>query len=179
MCGLIFKTREEQNSHNQKDHASELICDIIKETKPEETCIEQSESEDSASEDDSEEDDDINVEYQYNEDSETFKGNKPLFVQSVIALKKLVREKGEAKIINKHKMIVKDIRDIKYDGIEAEIEISKGAEKGVATLRIWGPSRAATKKKKCTVMSGKYSSYDEKFAKLLSRKKIKPLLDSY
>ena len=56
-----------------------------------------------------------------------------MFVQSVIALKKLINDKGESKIINKHKMVVRDVRDVKYDGIEAEIEVSKGEEKAEAT----------------------------------------------
>ena len=76
-------------------------------------------------------------------------------------------------------MVVKDVRIVKYEGIEAEVEVSKGADKGVATLKIWGPSRAAKGKKKCTIMSVKYSSCDGKFANILSRKIIKPLLDSY
>ena len=179
-CGLLFQTREEQNSHNQKDHASELICEVLEKNKEEENLIDNKESEDSSSEEDfEEEEDNINIEYQYNEEGETFKGNKPLFVQSVIALKRLINEKSEPKIINKHTMVVKDVRVVKYEGIEAEVEVSKGAEKGVATLKIWGPSRAAKGKKKCTVMSVKYSSCDEKFATILSRKIIKPLLDSY
>ena len=124
-CGLWFQTREEQNSHNQKDHASELICEVIEENKVEENLIDNTESENSSSEEDSEEEEEnINIEYQYNEESETFKGNKPLFVQSVITLKRLIKEKSEAKIINKHQMVVKYVRVIKYEGLEAEVEVS-------------------------------------------------------
>ena len=50
-------------------------------------------------------------------------------------------DKGETNIINNHKMTVRDVRDIKFGGIEAEVEVSKKEEKGVATLKIWGPSK--------------------------------------
>ena len=178
-CGLIFNTSDEQNNHNQKDHASGLIPEIIRDTKSEEKVIDLTDSEYSSSDNYSDDEEEINIDYEYFEDSETFKGHKPLFKQSVIALKKLISDKGEHKIINKHKMVVRDVRGGKYDGIEAEIEVSKGEEKGVATIKIWGPSKAAKAKKKCTVMIVKFSSCEEKFAKMLSRKIIKPLLDSY
>ena len=43
-CGLLFQTREEQNSHNQKDHASELICEVNVESKVKENLIDDTES---------------------------------------------------------------------------------------------------------------------------------------
>ena len=150
-CGFIFATSDEQNNHNQKEHASGLVPEIFGETKSEEKIVDLTDSEDSSSDDYSEDKEDINIDYEYFEESETFNGKKPLFVQSVIALKKLISDKGESKIINKHKMVVRDVRDVKYDGREAEIEVSKGEEKAVATLKIWCLSKAPKAKKKCTV----------------------------
>ena len=33
-------------------------------------------------------------------------------------------------------MTVRDLREVKYGGLEAEVEVSKDEEKGVATLKI-------------------------------------------
>ena len=152
---------------------------MVEETKHAEKPFYETDSENSSSDNDSEEEDNINIDYEYTQDSETYKGKKPLFVQSVIALIKLINEKGENKIINKHKMTVRDVHEVKYRGIEAEVEVSKDEEKGVATLKVWGPSKAPKGKKKYTIMCVKLSSCDEKFSKMLSRKIVKPLLDSY
>ena len=73
---------------------------------------------------------------------------KPLFVQSVLALKQLAKMKDEIKIINKHTIVVRDFRKVKFGGLEAEVEISKGENKGVATLKVWGPSKSAKARKK-------------------------------
>ena len=108
------------------------------------------------------------------------KGKKPLFVQSVKAIKQLLTEKGDinAKIINEHKIVVKDSREVSY-GMEADIEISKGRIKGLAIAKIWGPSKSATKKNRCTIIISRYPNFDPNFATKLSRKVIRPLLESY
>ena len=69
-CGLLFKTSDDQKSHNQKEHASGLIPEIVNETKYEEKLIDLTESENSSSDDDnSEVEDNINIEYEYTNDS--------------------------------------------------------------------------------------------------------------
>ena len=136
----------------------------------------------SEDEDDSdEEDQDINIEYEYTEQSGTFKGNKPTFVHAVTAIKDLFTEKkGGDKAINKHKISVKDMRDIEY-GKEIDIEIFDGQLKGLARMNIWGPSQTGKgkKKNKCTIMTKRYPGYGKEFPKMVSVKIIKPLLDCF
>ena len=128
--------------------------------------------------------DEINIDFEYSVErvssKETFKGKKPLFVQSVKALKHLLSEKGDvnAIIINNHKIVVKDTREISY-GIDSDVEVSVGKMKGLATVKIWGPSSSATKKNQCTIIISKYSKSHPKFATKMSRKIIKPLLESF
>ena len=137
---------------------------------------------DSESEEPSEVDeDDINIDFDYSVEKvsckETYKGKKPLFVQYVKELKQLLSERGDvnAKTINKHIMVVKDAREVSY-GMEFDIEISGARMKGLAKVQIWGPS---TKKNSCTIIISKYHKSDPTFATKLSRKIIKPLLESY
>ena len=97
------------------------------------------------------------------------------------AIKQLIHEKGESngKIINNHKVVVKDVREVSYE-VEADIEISKGRTKGLAGIKIWGPSKSAKgNKNKCTIIVTKYPHYDGKYVTLLSKKGVKPLLDLY
>ena len=109
------------------------------------------------------------------------RGKKPLYVQCVKSIKTLFNEKGDAnaKIINQHKMVVKDAREVSY-GMEADVEISMGRLKGLARVKIWGPSKSDKSKNKCTIIISKYSNNaDSKYAETLSRKIIKPLFESY
>ena len=104
-----------------------------------------------------------------------------MFVQSVKAIKQLIHEEGESngKIINNRKVVVKDVREVSY-GVEADIEISKGRTKGLARIKIWGPSKSAKgNKNKCTIIVTKYPHSDGKYVTLLSKKVVKPLLDLY
>ena len=91
-------------------------------------------------------------------------------------------EKGDnnGKIINQHKMVVKDAREVSY-GMEADIEITTGKMKGLARAKIYGPSKSSTKKNRCTILIEKYPNPNSevKFATALSRKIVKPLLDTY
>ena len=91
-------------------------------------------------------------------------------------------EKGDKKrkIINQHKMVVKDAREVSY-GMEADIEITTGKMKGLARAKIYGPSKSSTKKNRCTILIEKYPNPNSevKFATILSRKIVKPLLDTY
>ena len=76
-------------------------------------------------------------------------------------------------------MVVKDSREVSY-GMEADIKISVGNMKGLAKIKIWGPSKSVTKKNQCTIIISKYSTNsDPKFSTMLSRKIVRPLLESY
>ena len=81
-------------------------------------------------------------------------------------------------MINKHKIVVKDVRDVSY-GMEADIEISKGRVKGLARVKVWGPSKSSNAKNNCTIIVSKYPHADSTYVTVLSRKVIKPLLDAY
>ena len=135
-CGLCFVGRGELRNHNESEHAGLegdqkpnrsveiMIDDMIEKV----IDLSETESLDSDNEDDSDEEDEdeINIDYQYSVEKvkgdEVFKGKKPLFVQTVKAFKQLLSEKGDknGKMINKHRIVVKDVRDVSY-GIKADI----------------------------------------------------------
>ena len=102
-------------------------------------------------------------------------------MQCVKSLRKVFTQKGDinGKVINKHNMVVKEVIDVSY-GIEADIEVSVGKIKGLTKVKIWGPSKSVTKKNQCTIIISKYNkNCDPKFTTMMSRKIIKPLLESY
>ena len=78
-------------------------------------------------------------------------------------------------MINSYEISIKDYRNQKY-GVEVDIEIKSSKQRGFAILKIWGPSEPG---KKCTLMVSKNKFSEEKFTTLLSRKVIKPLIDSH
>ena len=84
----------------------------------------------------------------------------------------------KGKYINKHKMVVKDSREVSY-GMESDVEISFGKMKGLAKIKIWGPSKSATKKNQCTIIISRYPNADPMFSTELSRKIVRPLIESY
>ena len=171
-CGILFVTSQDlkthiKNVHNKniegEDQTNSKVQSLIEDMLEEVIDISQTESSASENEVDSGSDEeDINIDYQYSVEKvscdETFKGKKPLFVQSVKAIKKLVHEKGDTngKIKNKHKFVVKDVRDVSY-GVEADIEISKGRIKGLARIKIWGPSKSSKGKQQMHNYSYKVS----------------------
>ena len=75
-------------------------------------------------------------------------------------------------------MVVKDVRSVDY-GVEADIEISKGRLRGVAKLKIWGPSKSPNGKNKCTIQATRFPKSHKKYATILSKKILKPLIDSH
>ena len=175
-CGLIFVTEEKMKGHNDEHHVGQ-------DTKEEKEIFLINDIENISSDDDdiTEEEGDINIEYEYSEEGNTFKGNKPAFVQAVIEVKELViKQKGSSKIINNHKLSVKDVKIIDY-GLEAVVEIFNGKLKGLARITIWGPSKSGKGKlkNKCTVMVQRYPGYEKSFSKMVSINIIKPLLDSH
>ena len=139
---------------------------------------------DNEKDDEEDEEEDIHIDYVHNVEKvlceESFKGKKPMFVQTVKAVKQLLYQKGDknSKIINTHKIVIKDVRDVSY-GMEADIEISKGRLKGLAMVKVWGPSKSSTKKNWCTIIVTKYPHSESKYVMLLAKKVMKPLLDAY
>ena len=75
--------------------------------------------------------------------------------------------------------MVKDVREVSY-GVEVDIKISKERTKGLAMIKIWGPSKSAKgNKNKCTIIFTRYPHSEEKYVTFLSKKVVKPLLDLY
>ena len=66
-------------------------------------------------------------------------------------------------------MVVKDVRSVDY-GVEADIEISKGRLRGVAKLKIWGPSKSPNGKNKCTIQATRFPKSDKNMQKFFQRK---------
>ena len=124
---------------------------------------------------------DTNVEKLYNEhiwpvDDPTvisFKGKKRGFIKVVESLKRLMK-KGNEKIIDKISFKVLDSRKIPH-GIEYEVEVNKDTEKGLAVLKIYGPST----KKECSVVVNKAKKCEAKYVSLLALDVIKQLLDRF
>ena len=115
-------------------------------------------------------------EYNYSGKNERYVGNKPSFIEAVDQLKKTFRKKdNNVMMINDHEITIKDNRILK-NGVEIDVEVKTKKERGFAVIKIWGPSEA---KKRCTIMVSKIKFSEEKFATILSRKVIKPLIDSH
>ena len=107
---------------------------------------------------------------------ERYVGNKPSFIEAVKELKNTFGIKpSNSMMINDHEILIKGYRILKY-GEEIDVEVKTNTNQGFAIIKIWGPSES---KKKCTLMVSKTKISDEKFATLLSRKVIKPLLDCH
>ena len=102
-----------------------------------------------------------------------FKGKKSVFVNSVIALKDVLK-RGEGSNINNVSFKVLDVRELQH-GIEYDIQCSKNNEKGVSVLKIYGPNP----KKGCTIMICKSREHKNKFVSMLSNDVIKYLLDTF
>ena len=85
--------------------------------------------------------------------------------------------KGNQKSIKNVTFKVLDVRKKgkKSDEVEIDVEVKKDNERGVAALKIFGPS----KKKGCTIMMTKLKKYDAKFAEILAFDVIKDLLDNF
>ena len=190
-CEMNFMDNELMKSHIAKLHSEKMPLTNLKggggvEKEPtvipvlvETGIYEDEDHEDNLSEDESEPEIDITNEYEYSEKDEKFTGNKAVYVQAAKAVKKLFIKKGvHPKLINGYKIDIKDPRETKH-GIEADIEIRKSRMKGLALVRIWGPSTSKKGKGKITIMVSKYKHSDEKYAKELSKEVIKPLLDAH
>ena len=125
-----------------------------------------------------ESDQEINPVYEYNYSgkNERYVSNKPCFIEAVEELKKTFGKKdNNIMMISDHEITIKDYRDLKY-GVEIDVEVKMKKQRGYAILKIWGPSEA---KKKCTLIVSKTNISEEKFATILSRKVIKPIIDNH
>ena len=123
-----------------------------------------------------ESDQEINPVYEYNYSgkNERYVGNKPPFIEAVAELKKAFRKKdNNVMMINDNEITIKDYRIQKF-GVEIDVEVKTKKQRGFSLIKIWGPSEA---KKRCTLMVSKTKISEEKFATILSRKVIKPIID--
>ena len=103
----------------------------------------------------------------------SYKGKKKPFVKAVEGLKILMK-KGNQKIIDDVTFKVLDSRK-KSNAYEYDVEVSKDKERGVATMKIFGPKE----KKGCTILLNKSKKYDIKFLEILAFGVIKRLLDCF
>ena len=60
-------------------------------------------------------------------------------------------------------------------GSEVDVEISKGTERGIAVLKMFGPNS----RKECTLMINKSRKHEAKFVKMLAVEIIKPMIDKF
>ena len=174
------------NLHSQIIHQNKNVNDNtnIDNCEEETKNIEEAVSSEDEDKEETDDEDEINIDYEHIVDdesgAESYKGTKPCFVETVKAVKQRLQEKvgGYIKKINNHNMVVRDVRYVDY-GVEADIEISKGRLRGVAKLKIWGPSKSPKGKNKCHITAARFPKADKKYATILSKKIIKPLIDSY
>ena len=103
----------------------------------------------------------------------SFKGKKRPFVK-IVENMKLLMKKGNEKIIGNVNFKVLDSQKVPH-GVEHEVELIKNKEKGVAILKIFGPST----KKGCTLMMNKAKKNDTKFVDILTFDIVKQLIDRY
>ena len=103
----------------------------------------------------------------------SFKGKKRIFLKVVENFKVLMK-KGNEKVLGNVSFKVLDSRKVPH-GMEHEVELSKDKERGVAILKIFGPSA----KKGCTLMINKSKKFDVKFVEILAFEVVKQLLDRF
>ena len=103
----------------------------------------------------------------------SYKGKKKVFLKAVETLRILMK-KGHEKAIEKVTFKVLDSRKT-TNGNEYDIEVCKDKERGVAVLKVFGP----TKKKGATLMINKSKKYEVKFVEILAIDVVKQLLDRF
>ena len=104
----------------------------------------------------------------------SFKGKKRLFLKVVENFKVLIARRGDEKILGNVSFKILDSRKVPH-GTEYEVEVTKNKERGVAILKIFGPSP----KKGATLMTNMSKSYDTKFVDILTFDIVKQLLDRF
>ena len=115
-------------------------------------------------------------EHSWPEDDPTgysFKGKKKLFIKAVESLK-IVMKKGNQKVIDDVTFKVLDSRK-KSNELDYDVEVCKDKERGVASMKIFGPKE----KKGCTILLNKSKKYDVKYLEILAFGVIKRLLDCF
>ena len=105
-------------------------------------------------------------------DGYVFKGKKP-FIKAFEGLKESMK-KGLQDDIDTVKFKVLDDRK-NGAGIEIEVEVLSGKERGIAVLKLYGPNS----KKGNTVTVSKSKDSDHKFVIMLAEKVIKPLMNNF
>ena len=174
LCKESFKPSDMEDHFKIAHPIDNQVKDVIEDVLDKVIDLTDSENEQESDVESDVDENKINIDFEYSVEkvkcAETYKGKKPIFVQCVKELKKLLKEKGDvnAKIINEHKFVVKDSREVSY-GMEADIEISKGMTKGLARVKVWGPSKSPNCKNKCTIIITKYPNSDPKYNKVVQK----------
>ena len=104
----------------------------------------------------------------------SFKGKKRLFLKVVENFKVLMAKRGDEKILGNVSFKILDSRKVPH-GTEYEVEVTKNKDRGVAILKIFGPSP----KKGATLMTNKSKRHDIKFVEILTFDIVKQLLDRF
>ena len=93
----------------------------------------------------------------------SFKGKKRIFLKVVENFKVLMAKRDDEKILGNVSFKVNDSRKVPH-GTEYDVEMTKNKERGIAILKIFGP----TTKKGATLMTNKSKKYDVKFVEILT-----------
>ena len=106
-------------------------------------------------------------------DGYSFRG-KQSFLKVVEGFKTFLR-KGVENEFNETIFKALDIRK-QGDGLEIDTQITDKNERGIAVIKLYGPSK---KKKENVVMVTKYKESDSKFVTKMTEKVIKPMIKKY
>ena len=110
------------------------------------------------------------IDGEYIIDGYTFKG-KQAFKKAKVGLGELLK-KGKQSDVNGTQYRVLDTR-IKGEGLEIEMEITDNGSRGVAVLKLYGPSK---KSKEYNVMVTKSKESGHEYVVILAEKIAKPLI---
>ena len=104
----------------------------------------------------------------------SYKSKKKAFGKALDNLK-LMLKKGTRKDLNKIQITVLDCRKEKSKTSEVDIEIVKSNERGIATLKFYGPNA----KKVRTILISKSKNHDAKYVSIAALEIVKPLLEKF
>ena len=102
-----------------------------------------------------------------------FSYKKKCFIKAVESFKILMK-KGNQKVIDDITFKVLDSRK-KSNANEYDVEVCKDKERGVATMKTFGPKE----KKGCTIFLNKSKKYELKYLEILAFGVVKRLLDCF
>ena len=103
----------------------------------------------------------------------SLKGWSKDFTEAVESIKSNFK-KGNQKVLDDTEIKILDRRE-KANGPEFEIELKKDKERGIASLKVFGPNT----KNECTLVINKVRKQDIKYVKILAEDVLKKLLNMF